>query len=98
MRPHLQSLYRQAIRYTENRDDAEDLVQDLLLKLFPRLDELERIDRLPPWLARVLYRLFVDDFRRRQRSPIEPVDDEQQLYQNHGNDEPDRIRCRPNGS
>ena len=89
LRPHLQNLYRLALRYTGNRDDAEDLVQELMLKLYPRLDELQRVDHLAPWLARVLYRLFIDEYRRRQRSPLDPVDDEQQLYQTHSSNEPE---------
>jgi DNA-directed RNA polymerase specialized sigma24 family protein len=37
VRPHILGLYRTAYRYTGRREDAEDLVQDLLVKLYPRL-------------------------------------------------------------
>jgi len=70
LRPHLDGLYRLAFRFCQNRDDAEDLVQDLLIKLYPRLDELESIAALKPWLSTVLQRLFIDNLRRHQRSPI----------------------------
>jgi len=69
LRPHLEYLYRLAWRFTGNSADAEDLVQDVLLKLYPR-EELSRIEKLRPWLARVLYRQYVDWVRRRARSPI----------------------------
>ena len=71
LKPHLVHLYRLAYHYTGSREDAEDLVQDLLLKLYPRLDEMLRIDQLSPWLKRILYNQFVDGFRKRQRSPVD---------------------------
>ena len=74
VRPHLDILYRMAWRWSGHPQDAEDLVQDLLLKLVDRLDEMERIEKLRPWLLRILYRRFVDQFRRQQRSPVEFAD------------------------
>lgn len=74
VRPHLDILYRMAWRWTGHAQDAEDLVQDLLVKLVDRLDEMERIEKLRPWLLRILYRRFVDQFRRRQRSPVDFAD------------------------
>lgn len=68
--PHIGSLYRMAWRWTQDVDQAEDLVQETLTKLFPRADELERVEKLGPWLARVLYRCFVDMHRKRSRSPV----------------------------
>ena len=67
VRPHVDHLYRLAFRFTGSREDAEDLVQDLLVKLYPRRDELARVERLRPWLTRVLYRQFVDQNRKRGR-------------------------------
>lgn len=70
LRPHLDVLYRTAYRFTGSSADAEDLVQDVLVKLYPRLDELERIERLRPWLLRVLHNQFVDSQRRARRNPV----------------------------
>ncbi|MGD2118453.1 MAG: RNA polymerase sigma factor [Chromatiales bacterium] len=81
--PHLKNLYRLAFRLTGQRDDAEDLVQDMLLKLYPRLEEMQAVDNLAPWLSRVLYRLFVDQHRRQQRSPIDLMGDEEVVYEMH---------------
>lgn len=52
-------------------DHAEDLVQELLLRLFPRLDELRSLDRIRPWALRVMYRIFVDQLRRERSSPVQ---------------------------
>src|SRR5213593_1511926 len=53
LRPQVEYLYRLAWRFTGSVADAEDLVQDVLIKLFPRTQELLEIERLRPWLARV---------------------------------------------
>ncbi len=64
IRPHLDRLYRLAFRLTGTVSDAEDLVQDVLVKLYARGSELDQIERLSPWLARVTYNQFVDNRRR----------------------------------
>jgi RNA polymerase sigma-70 factor (ECF subfamily) len=63
IRPHIETLYRFAYRLCNNRDDAEELVQILLTRLFPKVDQLESIERLSPWLCRGLYNLYVDSYR-----------------------------------
>jgi RNA polymerase sigma factor (sigma-70 family) len=49
----------------------EDLVQQLLMRLYPRLPELRKLDRIRPWALRVMYRIFVDELRRERASPVE---------------------------
>lgn len=81
--PHLNNLYKLAYRLTGQRDYAEDLVQDLLVKVYPRLEEMQGIEKLAAWLSRVLYRLFIDQYRRQQRSPIHLMSDEDVIYDTH---------------
>ena len=87
--PHLRQLYNLAFRYTGNKEDSEDLVQDLVLKIYPRLQEMKKIEKLAPWLARVLYRPFIDQFRRHQRSPIDMMDEENSVYETHASNTPE---------
>jgi RNA polymerase sigma-70 factor (ECF subfamily) len=68
--PHIEHLYRLAWRFCGNRADAEDLVQDLLVKLYARRAELTGMDYLRPWLVRTLYNLFIDSVRRAGRNPL----------------------------
>lgn len=70
LRPHLQSLFRAAFRFSGNVADAEDLVQDVLVKLYDKRQELDKVEKLQPWLMKVLFRTFVDRKRRRDRSPV----------------------------
>ncbi len=85
VRPHITYLYRLAYRFCGNQEDAEDLVQDLLTKLYPRRKELEIIEKLRPWLVTSLYRMFVDGTRRKKRSPLELIDNEATFYETVAN-------------
>ena len=67
--PHFDHIYRLAYRFTGNREGAEDLTQDLLVKLYNRRDELKSIEPLRPWLNRVMYNLFIDSTRSAERQP-----------------------------
>lgn len=64
LKPHLEYIYRISFRFTGNKGDAEDLVQDLLEKLYPQLNSLNGVEKLRPWIVRVMYRLFIDNKRK----------------------------------
>lgn len=69
IQPYLEGLYRLAYRFSGNQHDAEDLIQDLLLKLYPRFSELTSIENPRSWMSRVLYNLFIDKQRQLSRTP-----------------------------
>lgn len=75
IQPHIHRLYKQAYRLTTNRDDAEDLVQDLLLRLYEKEIDLDTIEKLSSWLLRSLYHQFIDNCRKKSRRPIDDKDD-----------------------
>ena len=77
LRPHMERLYRLALRLAGNKADAEDLFQDVLVKAFARLDELLHIDHPGSWLSRVLYNHFVDNHRRFTRQRMVLVEEGQ---------------------
>ena len=72
LKPHMPRMFRFACRLTRSRSDAEDLFQDVLTKVFGRLDELAELRDAAPWLNRVLYNHFIDNQRRyaRQRMAL----------------------------
>jgi RNA polymerase sigma-70 factor (ECF subfamily) len=70
VRPLLPGLYRLAYRFTGRQHEAEDLLQELLTRLYARPERLNGIESLRPWLARALYNLFIDERRRLRRSPL----------------------------
>ena len=73
--PHMNRLYQSAYRLTGSREAAEDLVQEMLVRLYPKISELQGVDRPGAWLKKVLYRQFVDGLRKRSRRPEQYIDD-----------------------
>ena len=77
LRPHMQRLYRLAYRLTESKHEADDLFQDVLTKMFTRLDDLVELRDPGPWLGRVLYNHFIDNKRRYARQRLVSVEEGQ---------------------
>jgi len=69
-RDHGRFLYTVAYRLTGNSDDAQDLVQDVLLKVRRGL-ETYRPGSLEGWLSRITTNTFLDETRRRRRRPVD---------------------------
>jgi RNA polymerase sigma-70 factor, ECF subfamily len=65
--PHLDSLYGTALRLTHNEKDAEDLVQDTLLRAFRFFHRFERGTNVKAWLFKILSNTFANKYRKRQR-------------------------------
>ena len=74
VQPHFDALYGAARRLALTPSDAEDLVQDVCLKAFESIDELENIEFRRAWLLKVLYHKFVDRQRAKARSPVDQAD------------------------
>ena len=77
LRPHMELLYRLAFRLTGNKAEAEDLFQDVLTKIYVRLEELMDIDAPGPWLSRVMYNYFIDNKRKYARQRLVVVEEAQ---------------------
>lgn len=69
IRPHLQNLHRYASRLTGQADDADDLVQELLLSLYRKNINLDSLDNAGSWLLKSLYYQFIDFTRKQRRNP-----------------------------
>ena len=65
--PHLQSLYGVAMRMTKSESDAEDLVQDAILRAYRFWDGFETGTNARAWLMRIMTNLFRNRYRERAR-------------------------------
>jgi RNA polymerase sigma-70 factor (ECF subfamily) len=70
---HLDSLYRVALRLTGNPAEADDLVQETMLKAYRAWDQFEKGTNAKGWLLTILRHAFINEYRRRARRP-ETVD------------------------
>jgi RNA polymerase sigma-70 factor (ECF subfamily) len=88
--PMLDSLYGAALRMTRNPSDAEDLVQETMLRAYRAFDRFEPGTHLKAWLFRIMTNAYINTYRKRQREPLKLSQDEVEdfdLYQalrNHG--------------
>lgn len=62
-------IYTVAYRLTGNRDDAQDLVQEVLVRVQRGLRTYQP-GSLRGWLSRITTNAFLDDARRRTRRPL----------------------------
>lgn len=67
--PHLDLLYRVALRMTGEPANAEDLVQDTVLKAFRAWGGFRKGTNARGWLLTILRNTFINDYRRRRRAP-----------------------------
>ncbi|HEX4634135.1 MAG TPA: sigma-70 family RNA polymerase sigma factor [Gemmatimonadales bacterium] len=70
---HLDALYRVGLRLTGNAADADDLVQETMLKAYRSWDQYQPGTNAKGWLLTILRNSFINEYRRRTRHP-ETVD------------------------
>jgi RNA polymerase sigma-70 factor, ECF subfamily len=80
--PLLPNLYSAALRMTRNPSDAEDLVQDTILRAYRGFSSFQEGTNLKAWLYRILTNGFINTYRKRQREPVtvEGPDDVDEWY------------------
>lgn len=65
---HIDALYGAAYRLTRNARDAEDLVQDSLLRAYRFWDSFQKDSNCKAWLLRIVTNTFINEYQRRKRS------------------------------
>src|SRR6188474_244245 len=72
---HSARVYRLAYRLTGNRQDAEDLTQEVFVRVFRSLHTYTP-GTMEGWLHRITTNLFLDQARRKQRIRFDALSDE----------------------
>lgn len=75
IRPFERMYYRQAFGILRNQQDAEDAVQQAILLLFTRLDQLKEPERFKQWSLRIVQNEAKQLWRRRRQNQYESIDD-----------------------
>lgn len=65
--PHRDVLYAAALRLTRQPNDAEDLVQETLLRAYSAWERYEQGSNCRAWLQRILTNSFINKYRRKRR-------------------------------
>lgn len=67
--PHLDAMYNFALRLTSDPSDAEDLVQDTIVKAFRFFSSYEKGTNAKAWLFRILKNSYINNYRRKSKQP-----------------------------
>lgn len=67
--PIKDKLFRFSMRLTENVAEAEDVVQEVLIRLWNQKEELKKINNLEAWSLRLTRNLSIDKLRSKHRKP-----------------------------
>ena len=64
---HFDALFGAAYRLTRNPRDAEDLVQDALLRAYRFWDSYQQDSNCKAWLLRIVTNTFINEYQRKKR-------------------------------
>jgi RNA polymerase sigma-70 factor (ECF subfamily) len=77
-------IYNLAYRFTSRADTAEDLTQEVFIRVYRSLDQYNpKQGDLQNWLMRLARNLIIDDYRKRQRAPQDEAADDLEDHQYH---------------
>lgn len=74
--PLLDVLYGGARRMTRSHSDAEDLVQDTMLRAYRRFRQFRDGTHLRAWMFRIMHNIWIDNYHKTQCRPPEQLCDE----------------------
>src|SRR5436190_13878486 len=87
VRLHWRKVFNVAYKFVGKHDEAEDLTQDIFLKIFKSLDTFDRRANFQTWLISVSRNLCIDHYRsvRKERETIDrDVDANELAPASHG--------------
>ncbi len=65
--PHKETLFAGAMKLTRNERDAEDLVQEALLRGMSNFDKFKSGTNMRAWLYRIMTNAFINHYRRKRK-------------------------------
>ncbi|PTM08522.1 MAG: RNA polymerase subunit sigma [Bacteroidetes bacterium] len=74
--PQLDALYNFGLRLTADPNDAEDLVQDTIVKAYRFFSSYEKGTNAKAWLFRILKNSYINNYRKESKRPQEVDFDE----------------------
>ena len=69
-------MYQLALRYTRNKEDAEEVVQDVLLKVRDKIDAFRGDAALSSWIYRITFNTAMSRLRATRSTRLHEVPDE----------------------
>ena len=73
---HRSMVYRVAYQFAGNHHDAEDIAQDVFIKVYRSLDRFRQDAQLTSWMYRIVMNACIDHRRRQRPASAAPFGDE----------------------
>jgi RNA polymerase sigma-70 factor (ECF subfamily) len=74
-RKHSSQIYKCSLRILQNREDAEDNLQNVLLQTFRNINSFKGKSQFSTWLVRIAVNEALMKLRKRQRDKFVPLED-----------------------
>ena len=94
VRKYDRQIYRTAQHITQNREDAEDITQDVFFKAFQKLEQFQGNSKFSTWLVRIAVNESLMRLRKRKTSKTVSMD--QDVETSEGSIPRDFAEWRPN--
>lgn len=82
VKEHYKPLRGYALKLTQDPEDANDLVQETMLKAFNNKEKFEDGTNLKGWLYTIMKNIFINNYRRMVKGNVVSDDTENQFYIN----------------
>lgn len=83
------SVYRTCLAYIQNRNDAEDLTQEVFIKSLERIDQFKGESKLSSWIIRIAINLSLNYLRDNKKrlsqidlSNVQVIEQDKNVYDN----------------
>jgi len=67
-------VYSVAFKMMNNREDARDLAQEALIRIYKSMDKCDNITAFKNWACRITTNVCIDELRRRKNRQTVPID------------------------
>ncbi|MDE1161800.1 MAG: sigma-70 family RNA polymerase sigma factor [Acidobacteriaceae bacterium] len=94
VRQYERQIFRTAQHITQNREDAEDITQDVFFKAFQKIDQFQGNSKFSTWLVRIAVNESLMRLRKRKTSKTVSMD--QEVETDEGSIPRDFAEWRPN--
>lgn len=67
---YIKPIHRFVLMYVKNNDYAEEIVQEIFIKVWKNLHKFDKTKPIKPWLFRIAKNCIFDWFRKKKNDPI----------------------------
>ncbi len=75
LKPYKNKMFRYAFSIIGNRFEAEDIVQESIIKIWKRMDKFAEIDNKEAWVITVVRNLAIDKVRAKKKKQTRDIND-----------------------